>query len=202
MGGGDPRSYVSPLHPPNSLIFSTGHSDHAGHARQNLSCFEALWIFYDFPGRKPPKHCPDVTQRGFVLEFRSSLACGTRVGPHTRWQKLGAFRQTAQALAVEGGGFGMGGGDPRSYVSPSHLPNSLIFSTSHSDHAGHARQNLSCFEALRIFYDFPGRKPPKRFPDVTQRAFVVGFRSFWPWGTRVGPHMHWKSWVQSVKPLR
>ena len=107
--------------------FFMGHSDHAGHARQNLSRFEALRIFYDFPGRKPPKHCPDVTQCAFVVGFRSSLVCGTRAGPHTRLQKLGAFRETTQALAVEGGGFGMGGGDPRAYVSPSHPPNGLIF---------------------------------------------------------------------------
>ena len=40
-----------------------------------------------------------------------------------RWEKLGAFRETAQVLAVEGGGFGMAGGDPRSHVSASHLPN-------------------------------------------------------------------------------
>ena len=44
-----------------------------------------------------------------------------------RCQKLGAFRETAQVLGVEGGGFGMGGGDPRAYVSPSHPPNGLIF---------------------------------------------------------------------------
>ena len=62
-----------------------------------------------------------------------------------------------------------------------------FFSTCYSDHAGHARKNLSRFESVWIFYDFPGRKPLKYCPDVTQRAFVVGFRSFWPWGARA-PH--------------
>ena len=64
-----------------------------------------------------------MTQRAFVVGFRSFWPWGARVGPHTRWQKLGAFRETAQVLAVEGGGFGMAGGDPRSHVSASHPPN-------------------------------------------------------------------------------
>ena len=68
-----------------------------------------------------------MTQRAFVVGFRSSLACSTRAGPLTRWQKLGAIRQTAQVLDVEGGGFGMGGGDPRSHVSALHPPNVPIF---------------------------------------------------------------------------
>ena len=108
-------------------FFSTGNSDHAGRARQNLSRSDAVRIFYDFSHRKPLKHCPHVTQRAFVVRFRSSLACGPRAGPHTRCQKLGAFRQTALALAVQPGGFGMGGGDPRSYFSRSHPPKSIIF---------------------------------------------------------------------------
>ena len=53
-----------------------------------------------------------VTQRAFIVCFRSSLACGLRAGPHTHCQKFGAFRQTALALAVQPGGFGMGGGGP------------------------------------------------------------------------------------------
>ena len=115
----------------------------------------------DFLDRKPLKYCPDVTQRAFVVGFRSFLVWGARAGPHTRYRKLGAFRETAQVLGVEGGGFGMGGGDPRAHVSPSHPPNGPIFSTCYSDHAGHARKNLSHFEALVNFYDFPGRKPLK-----------------------------------------
>ena len=83
-------------------IFFTGHSDHAGHARKKLSRFETVWIFYGFPGRKPLKYCPDMTQLAFVLGFRSFWPWGARVGPHMRWQKLGAFRETAQVLAVEG----------------------------------------------------------------------------------------------------
>ena len=108
-------------------FFSTGNSDHAGRARRNLSPSDAVRIFYDFSHRKPLKHCPHVTQRAFVLRFRSSLACGPRAGPNTRFQNLGAFRQTALALAVQPGGFGMGGGDPRSYFSRSHPPKSIIF---------------------------------------------------------------------------
>ena len=108
-------------------FFSTGHSDHAGHTRQNLSRFVTVRIFYDFLHRKPLKHCPDVMQCAFILRFHSSLACSPRAGPHTRCQNLGAFRQTALALAVQPGGFGMGGGDPRSYFSRSHLPKSIIF---------------------------------------------------------------------------
>ena len=104
-------------------IFSTCYSALAGHARKNLSRFESVWIFYDFPGRKPLKYCPDVTQLAFVVGFRSFWPWGARVGPHTRRQKLGAFRETAQVLVVEGGGFGMAGGDPRSHVSASHPPN-------------------------------------------------------------------------------
>ena len=68
-----------------------------------------------------------MTQRAFVVGFRSFLAWGARVGPHTRCQKLGAFRETSQVLGLEGGGYDMGGGDPRVYVSPSHPPNGLIF---------------------------------------------------------------------------
>ena len=52
-------------------------------------------------------------QRAVVVGFRSFWPWGARVGPHTRSQKLGAIRQTAQVLAVEGGGFDMAGGDPR-----------------------------------------------------------------------------------------
>ena len=111
----------------NQSFFSTGHNDHAGHARQNLSRSDAVRIFYDFSHRKPLKHCPHVTQRAFDLRFCSSLACGPRAGPHTHCQNLGAFRQTALAVAVQPGGFGMGGGDPRSYFSRSHPPKSIIF---------------------------------------------------------------------------
>ena len=89
------------------------YNDDAGHARKKLSRFEALCNFYDFPGQKPLKYCPDVTQLAFVVGFRSFWAWGARVWPHTRWQKLRAFRETAQVLAVEGGGFGMAGRDPR-----------------------------------------------------------------------------------------
>ena len=108
-------------------FFSTGNSDHAGRARQNLSRSDVVRIFYDFSHRKPLKHCPHVTQLAFVVRFRSSLACGPRAGPHTRCRKLGAFRQTELALVVQPGGFGMGGGDPRSYFSRSHPPKSIIF---------------------------------------------------------------------------
>ena len=108
-------------------FFSMGHSDHTGHARQILSRSNAVRIFYDFSHRKPLKHCPHVTQCAFVVRFRSSLACGPRAGPHTRHRKLGAFRQIELALAVQPGGFGMGGGDPRSYFSRSHPPKSIIF---------------------------------------------------------------------------
>ena len=48
-------------------------------------------------------------------------------GPPRAAKILGAFRETSQVLGVEGGGFGMGGGDPWAYVSPSHPPNGLIF---------------------------------------------------------------------------
>ena len=89
-------------------FFSTGNSDHAGCARQNFSCSEAVRIFYDFSHRKTLKHCPHVTQLAFVVRFHSSLACGPRAGPYTRCQNLGAFRQTALALDVQPGGFGMG----------------------------------------------------------------------------------------------
>ena len=108
-------------------FLSTVHSDHAGHARQNLSRSDAVWIFYDFSHRKPLKHSPHVTQLAFIVRFPSSLACGPRAGPHTRRRKLGAFRQTELALVVQPGGFGMGGGDPRSYFSRSHPPKSNIF---------------------------------------------------------------------------
>ena len=124
MAGGDPRSHVSASHPPNMPnFFFTGHSDHAGHARKNLSRFESVWISYDFQGRKPLKYCPDVTQLAFVVEFRLLWPWSAWVGPQTCWQKLGAFRETTQVLAVEGGCFGMAGGDPRSHVSASHPPN-------------------------------------------------------------------------------
>ena len=108
-------------------FFSMCYSALGGHARKNSSRFESVWIFYDFPGRKPRKCCPDVTQRAFIVGFHSFWPWGARVGRHMRFQKLGAFWETARALGVEGGGFGMGGGDPWSYVSPSHPPNSLIF---------------------------------------------------------------------------
>ena len=108
-------------------FFSTGHSDHAGHARQILLRSDAVRIFYDFSHRKHLKHCPHMMQHAYVVRFCSSLAYGPRAGPHTRCQKLGAFRQTALALAVQPGGFGMGGGDPRSYFSRSHPPKSIIF---------------------------------------------------------------------------
>ena len=108
-------------------FFSTGNSDHAGRARHNLSRSDTVRIFYDFSHRKPLKHCPHVTQLAFVVHFRSSLACGPQAGPHTRRRKLGAFRQTELALAVQPGGFGMGGGDPQSYFSRSHPPKSIIF---------------------------------------------------------------------------
>ena len=80
-----------------------------------------------------------MTQRAFIVGFRSFLAWAARMGPHTRWQNLGAFRETAQALAVEGGGFGMTGGDPRSHLSASHPPNVPNFfphatMTMHSTH--------------------------------------------------------------------
>ena len=104
-------------------FFSTGHSDHARHARKNLSRFESVWIFYDFPGQKPLKYCPDVTQLAFVVGFHSFWAWGAWVWPHTRSQKLGAYRETAEVLAVQGGGFGMAGGDLRSHVSALHPPN-------------------------------------------------------------------------------
>ena len=77
-----------------------------------------------------------------------------------------------------------------------------FFSTCYSDHAGPARQILSRFEAVCNFYDFPGRKPLKYYPDVAQRAFVAGFRSFFAWGSRVGPTRAAKSWVHFVKPPR
>ena len=67
-----------------------------------MSHFESVCIFYHFPGRKPRKYCPDVTQRAFVVGFHSFWLRGARVGPHTRSQKLGAIRQTAQVLAVKG----------------------------------------------------------------------------------------------------
>ena len=108
-------------------FFSTGNSDHAGRARQNLSRSAAVRIFYDFPHRKHLKHCPHVTQLAFVVRFHSSLVWGPRTGPHTRRRKLGAFRLPQLALAVQPGGFDMGGGDPRSYFSRSHPPKSIIF---------------------------------------------------------------------------
>ena len=108
-------------------FFFMGHIDHVGHARQNLSRSDTVRIFYDFSHRKPLKHCPHVMQLAFVVCFRSSLACGPREGPHTCRRKLGAFRQTELALTVQPGGFGMGGGDPRSYFSRSHPPKSIIF---------------------------------------------------------------------------
>ena len=40
---------------------------------------------------------------------------------------LGPFRETSQVVGVEGGGFVMGGQDPRAYVSPSHPPYGLSF---------------------------------------------------------------------------
>ena len=108
-------------------FFSMGNSDHAGCARQNLSRSDAVRIFYDFSHRKPLKHCPHVTQLAFVVRSRSSLACGPRAGPHRCCRKLGSFRQTELALAVQPGGFGMGGGDTRSYFSRSHPLKSIIF---------------------------------------------------------------------------
>ena len=64
-----------------------------------------------------------MTQLAFIVGFHSFWPWGARVGPHTRWKKLGSFRETTQVLAVEGGSFGMAAGDPRSHVSASQPPN-------------------------------------------------------------------------------
>ena len=174
MAEGDPRSHVSASHPPNvPNFFFTGHSDHAGHARKNLPHFESVWIFYDFPGQKPLKYCPDVTQLAFVVGFRSFWPWGAQVGPHTHWQKLCAFRETAQALAVERGGFDMAGGDPRSHVSAWHPPNVPNFFSRATVTMQGTHAKKSRFKSVWNFYDFAGRKPLKYCPDVTQLAFVV-----------------------------
>ena len=77
--------------------------------------------------RKRTTNASCVTCGQCFRGFRSSLACGPRAGPHTRRRKLGAFRQTELALAVQPGGFGMVGGDPQSYFSRPHPPKSIIF---------------------------------------------------------------------------
>ena len=108
-------------------FFSTGHSDHAGHARQNLSRFEALRIFYDFPGRKPPKHCPDVTQRVFVVGFRSSLACGTPGGAPHALAKVGCIPGNRPGTWCGRRWFRYGWRGPSVVRLSVHPPNSLIF---------------------------------------------------------------------------
>ena len=87
---------------------------------QKIVPFRIRMHFLPFSGQKTQKILPG---RVFVVEFRSFWPWCARVGPHTRSQKLGAIRQTGQVLAVEGGGFGMTGGDPRSHLSASHPPN-------------------------------------------------------------------------------
>ena len=77
-----------------------------------------------------------------------------------------------------------------------------FFSTCYNDRGKHARQIVLSFDTVWIFYNFLGRKPLKYCPDVTQRASVVGFRSFLSWVPRWGPTRAGKSWVHSVKPLR
>ena len=90
---------------------------------QKIIPFRVRMHFLPFSRQKTQKILPGRDATCVCCRISFILAVGARVGPHTRSQKLGAIRQTAQVLAVEGGGFGMAGGDPRSHLSASHPPN-------------------------------------------------------------------------------
>ena len=152
--------------------FSTRWHHHPQHPCQFTYFFDARWIFYDFSCWKPPKHCPDVTQREFIVGFRSSLACGTRAGPHTRLQKLGAFRETAQVLGVEGGGFGVER-CVRHIIFFCTLQTCPNFCIALYLHENHACQFSVHFGTVCIFYGFWRRQSENTV--INQNYFILTF---------------------------
>ena len=83
--------------------------------------------FLQFSGPKTQKILPGRDATCVRCRISFIFGVGFPGGAPTRCQKLRAFHETAQVLGVEGGGFGMGRGDPRAHVSPSHPPNGPIF---------------------------------------------------------------------------
>ena len=76
----------------------------------------------------------------------------------------------------------------------------LFFTRWHGHHQ-HRCQFSTVFDVACIFYDFVDENTRKHWPDVTQRVFGVGTRSFFMWGqdwmlTRVA-----KSWCHFMRDM-
>src|SRR4051812_2252949 len=142
---------------------------------QKFAAFRGGMDFLRFSGPKTPKILPgcDATCVRCRISFIFAVGCPGGA-PHTRWQKLGAFRETAQVPAVEVGGFGMAGGDPRSHVSASHPPNLPHFFHGPQRPCRARTQKFAAFRARMDFLRFSGPKTPKILPG--RDATCVGCR--------------------------